>query len=120
MKRIYLATPYSHPDARVRHWRFEAVNEFAAKLMMLGYTVFSPISQSHPIAEHLGPDTENWDFWSQQDLPWLERCDAVYVLTLDGWDMSVGVAGEIEHADRHNIPVHFIDPEEHGIDNVKC
>ncbi|MCP4896274.1 MAG: DUF1937 family protein [bacterium] len=118
MTRVYIATPYSHPDASVRHRRFEAVNEFAAKMMEQGYTIFSPISQSHPIADHLGPETENWDFWQKQDLPWLELCDAVYVLTLNGWADSVGVTGEIAHAAKLNIPVLYITPEDQGIDNV--
>jgi hypothetical protein len=37
---IYLATPYSHPDSRIRAARFEAVNRYAAELMGEGAHVF--------------------------------------------------------------------------------
>lgn len=47
MKKIYLATPYSHKDDKVRRERFDAVNIVAARLMRQGFLVFSPII-AHP------------------------------------------------------------------------
>ena len=113
MTRIYLATPYSHEDPAVRALRFEAINITAAKLMLEGYAVFSPISQSHPIAEYLPTETGNWDFWQKEDLPFLEVCDWLYVLPIDGWQESVGVRGEIEFAEALGIPIKYLDPRDY-------
>ena len=108
---IYLAVPYSHPSPLVRHNRFEAVNRFAATLMQQGEGVFSPISHSHPIEDHF-TETKSWDFWQKQDLPILKVCKAVLVLCLDGWEQSVGVAGEVSEAEKLGIPVYYINTKE--------
>lgn len=109
---IYLAGPYSHPDAETREARFNELNSVAARLMESGYTVFSPISHSHPIADHL-PDERrcSWEFWRGQDFPLLEWADALVVYTMDGWEESVGVQAEIAHAEKLGKPVHHLDPD---------
>jgi hypothetical protein len=118
-KRVYLALPYTHRDYEIRNRRFEEVNRLAARVMMEGYTIFSPISQSHPISTYLPDCTETWDFWQKQDLPWLERCDEVWVLMLDKWNESVGVRGEIKHAKACGIPIFHIRPEDWNLDPIK-
>lgn len=80
---IYLASPYSHPDADVRVQRFDDVCRAAATLMRAGIVVFSPIAHSHPIAQFGMPT--NWEFWSHLDREFLARCDMLAVLTLPGW-----------------------------------
>lgn len=40
----------------------------------------------------------------------VERCTAIWVLMYDGWDTSVGVKGEIDHAIKHKIEVAFVIP----------
>lgn len=52
--RVYLATPYSHPDPKVREARFQAVNAVAAQLMRDGHHVYSPISHAHPTLRDAG------------------------------------------------------------------
>ena len=107
-KLIYLAVPYSHPSASIRQERFEKVNEVAARIMESGDAVFSPISHSHPIEMHMNGKKLTWEFWQVQDLPILHACQELWVLTLDGWTESVGVTGEIEHAQQLGIPVRYI------------
>ena len=46
---IYLASPFSHPDAGVRQQRFEAACRAAAALIRQGKTVFAPIAHSYGI-----------------------------------------------------------------------
>lgn len=104
---IYLACPYSHPDPRVREYRFEAANWAAAKLMSEGHHVFSPISHSHPIAQYGLP--KNWDFWRDYDELFVKLCTRVVVLKLDGWRKSVGVMAEIALADEIGKPWEFMD-----------
>lgn len=106
---IYLASPYSHPDAVVRQKRFDAACRAAAALLRVGFPVFSPIAHSHPIAQHGVPST--WEFWRHVDHHYLRQCRAVVVLRLPGWEQSVGVRAEIELARRWGIPVIEVDPK---------
>jgi len=108
--RIYLACPYSHPDAFFRHRRFEAVNKAAADLLKTGNIVFSPISHTHPVA--LAADLPlGWNFWCDFDRSFLEWCDEVVVLCLPGWTESTGVMNEIAIARELCRPVRFIEPK---------
>jgi len=106
---IYLASPYSHPDAAVRETRFRDACRAAAKLMRLGHVVFSPIAHGHCICEHGLPT--DWRFWEPFDRSQLERCDEVVVLMLDGWRESVGVQAEIQIADEVGKPVRYLAPD---------
>ena len=106
---IYLASPYSHPDPAVREQRFHAACRAAVALLHAGRVVFSPIAHSHPLAQHSLPG--NWQFWEQYDRKFLERCDEVVVLMLDGWEESVGVQAEIRIARELGKPVRYLAPE---------
>lgn len=106
---IYLASPYSHSDPSVRDARFHAVCQAAAELMRSGQHVFSPIAHSHPIAMHGLPT--DWSYWEVYARWHLERCDEVLVLTLDGWQESVGIAAEVRIAAELDKPVRYLSPE---------
>lgn len=108
--KLYLATPFSHKDRHVMLERFNVVNKVAAKLMANGYIVYSPISHTHPISE-AGSLPTDWEFWKEQDSPFLEWCDELWVLVVNGWRDSVGVQAEIEEARELNKPVRFIGPD---------
>lgn len=105
---VYLASPYSHPDATVREQRFQAAACAAASLMRDGTFVYSPIAHTHPIALHGLP--LGWDFWEQYDRAILARCTSVVVLQLDDWNKSKGVAAEIAIANELGLPVLFMKP----------
>jgi hypothetical protein len=51
-----------------------------------------------------------WAFWRGQDYAFLERCDELVVLMLDGWGESVGVQGEIGIAQELGKPIRFLSP----------
>jgi nucleoside 2-deoxyribosyltransferase len=106
---IYLASPYSHPDPAVREQRFRAACQAAVALLHAGRVVFSPIAHSHPLAQHGLPG--NWHFWERYDRAFLERCDEVLVLMLDGWEESVGVQAEIRIARELGKPVGYLAPD---------
>jgi nucleoside 2-deoxyribosyltransferase len=99
MRKIYLAAPYSHPDPQVRENRVHQVSRAAAQLMREGNCVFSPLSHSHLIADHIGNHLEH-DFWLNQCLPFIEWCDELWVMLLDGWEDSRGIEMEIEAASK--------------------
>ena len=105
----YLASPYSHADPAVRQQRFEAACSAAARLMLAGEAVFSPIAHSHPVERYF--DTiKDGDWWLAQDIPILRHCTAVKVLRLPGWDASKGVARELAIARDLLIPIGYVDP----------
>lgn len=105
---IYLASPYSHPNSAVRESRFRRVCKAAAGLIAGGCNVFSPIAHSHPIEKYgeLPPDVD----WIRMDEEHMERCDSLYILMLDGWKKSIGVAAEIKMAKKFGIPIVYLDP----------
>ena len=79
-KFIYLAIPYTWNHDK----SFEIANIMSAILMESGYTVFSPISHSHPISKHLTNfGDSNADFWLAQDLCILEKCDELHVVIIN-------------------------------------
>jgi len=122
-KMVYLGMPYTHSDENIRQRRFEAINKVAAATMMSTFTEgnvvpFSPISCSHPVSEHLPQDTESWAFWQQMDLPFLSRCDELWVIKFQGWEDSEGLTGEIKYAIDNNIPIRSFEPEHFSVRDV--
>jgi hypothetical protein len=105
----YLASPYSDPDPDVREFRYIGAAEAAGRLIKRGMIVYSPIVHGHPLAvwERLPTD---WAFWRRQQLPFLRASKEVIVLTLSGWDISIGVKAEIRMARRWGIPVRYCNP----------
>jgi len=113
--KVYLATPYSHPNPAVSQARFEAINRVAACIINEGHVVYSPISHTHPIAmtgllpeEAEGTCGENWEFWEEQDMPFLDWCDELWVYMADGWEESTGVDQEITMILAAEKPVRYI------------
>jgi hypothetical protein len=102
----YLASPYTHPDAAIREWRFNAACEAAAALMRRGYVVFSPIAHGHPISRYGLPG--DWSFWQEHCRSMLVRMDELLVLTLDGWEESEGVNAELRMAGEFGIVVTYV------------
>src|SRR3990172_7414602 len=106
--KIYLAGPYSDKDPSVRASRFDALNRKAGELMKKGFHVFSPISHTHPIAVCCDLPL-GYDFWEEYDRTFIEWCDEVWVLRLDGYAQSKGVDREIGEARRQGKRVRFIE-----------
>jgi hypothetical protein len=106
---IYLASPYTHPDSRIRHARFVLACAVAGDLMLQGHRVFSPVAHSHSVAMHSGVPA-NWEFWEMQDTPLLLVSDTLVVLQLPAWETSVGVTDEIKTANAAGIAVEYLVP----------
>lgn len=72
------------------------------------HTFISPMLQDYQLLKYM-PDTDaTWAVWSRHCKTLIERSDEVWVLQFDGWAESVGVRGEIDHANIHNKPVAYI------------
>ena len=105
---VYLASPYSHPSPEVRHQRFEAACNHAARMMRDGLFVFSPIAHTHPIALHGGLPL-GFDYWREYDERMLSACDELQVLMLAGWKESVGVNAEIAMATARGMAITYVE-----------
>jgi hypothetical protein len=114
---VYLASPYSNPDPAVRIQRFEEACKAAGYLMKQGLAVFSPIAHSHSI-EMFFDKIEPGPFWMKQDIPVLRHCSRMYILALDGWTSSKGIAEEIEVAEMCKIPISTINPLTYHTENL--
>jgi hypothetical protein len=102
---IYLACPYAHETEHMEHKRYEQVTSVAAKLMLRGLCIYSPITSMHYLARKVKANAIDW---LQHDLVILARCDKLIVLQLEGWENSVGLKKEIAFASENNIPVEYI------------
>jgi hypothetical protein len=103
---IYLASPYSHWDATIRERRYHDACLAAAHLLQSGCNVFSPIVHGHPLVAYGLPT--DWAYWEAFDREHISRCDELCVLTLDGWQDSVGVMAEIEIAAGLGRPIRYL------------
>jgi hypothetical protein len=75
------------------------------------HTFISPMVQDYQLLKFLPSATATWDDWGRHCRVLIERCDAVWVMTYNGWDTSVGVAGEIAHAQKFMKMITFVDPK---------
>jgi len=107
---IYLASPYSHKDPKVREDRATKVALFAAQLLRKGMTVFCPIAHGKFIADRANTPG-SWSFWKDQSIRLLQACDEAWVLCLPGWKESIGVQAEIRKAVDLGIPVYYLSPD---------
>jgi len=105
---IYLASPYSHPDPKVREWRHEKVCRMAGMLMAEGLHIFSPIAHSHVIAGLAGLPT-TWDFWREKDFHMIDLSKALIIYQLEDWNHSVGVLEERGYAIAGGLSVYLLE-----------
>lgn len=114
---VYLASPYSLDEngkpasAELRQLRYNAaLNEVLYVYENFGLVVFSPIVYTVPFDST--EDKKLFEFWRKFDFLFLSRCNALAVLQLSGYDVSIGVKEEIRFAKEHGIPIHFVKPHD--------
>lgn len=90
----YLATPYTKWDD-LDAAAAEA-SRITAALFQQGINVFSPISLGHQLAEHGGLAPRDPSIWPRFCAPFVEACDAMIVVHMEGWLISKGIAEEIK------------------------
>ena len=103
---IYLAAPLGHPDPSIRQDRLDSVNRYCGYLIRQHELVFSPLSLGASLDEYAISNSA----WYALGLQMLSRCDELRILTLDGWESSVGVTLETKYARQLRIPVSVADP----------
>lgn len=109
---IYLATPYtagtSHMSKEGKietiNERYQQTKEYLVKHM--DECIFSPIVHSHEIANEFDlPLT--FEYWSEVNHKFLDACSELWVLQLDGWSVSEGIADEIKYAIENDMIIKY-------------
>lgn len=103
---IYLATPYSKYEGGINVAARHAC-VVAAKMIREGLHVYCPIAHSHLIAIHGEVDPKAADIWMPLDRVMMDKCNALLVVKMAGWDQSVGVAEEILYFKKHLLPIFY-------------
>jgi len=100
IKLIYVAAPYTSSDPVEKKMNVEAARFIGYKLSKEGFYPIMPTVNTN------GFDKANTEeFWYAATLELMKKCDAVYLC--DCSHNSKGVQGEIEKADKLNIPVYY-------------
>ena len=107
----YLASPYSHPDAKLRELRFHAAMSATAWLIRQRKWTYSPIVHCHELASKHGLPTDA-AFWGDYDLEMLSAADGMFVLLIDGWKASQGMKHEIIWAIEHEKEIIEVLPDD--------
>ena len=106
-KLIFVSSPYSHPDDKVREENYQKVSKYTAELISKGHVAFSPILYGHNAVNFVPDMPTDWAFWKNFCLTFLSRCDEMIVYTMEGWDKSRGVKEEIEYANSLGIKIKY-------------
>ncbi len=101
---IYVGSPYSDPDHLVRADRAFQVERFMARHIKEGEVLYSPIASWHHVTEKFTLP-KDFQFWKQLSFGILRFASELWVLGLDGWPGSVGLAAEMEMARDLYIPI---------------
>lgn len=104
---IYIASPYSHPNAEIMMERYHKVILYTGLRLSEGVVAFSPIVHCHSIAVHCNLPI-NFEFWKNYNFGMLKLASSLEVLTIQGWDESAGVKAEIEFAYGNGIPTRYV------------
>ncbi|WP_313666278.1 DUF1937 family protein [Shinella sp.] len=104
---VYLGSPYSKYEAG-HDAAARVVADSAAALMRRGLVIYSPIAHGHAIAVHGLP--LDWGFWKKQCQPLIDGAAGLIVLTMAGWQESVGLQYEIEEFVRAGKPILHVSP----------
>ena len=102
---IYLASPYSDPNADVREYRYQQTCDFVAKKLLEGYVIFSPVVYSHGFACDHPEMGSSWAHWSWFDEQFIKMCSEMWVLKLKGWKQNEGVKKEVDLAMLFHKPI---------------
>lgn len=104
---IYLATPYSKYPAGHPAACHDACIA-AAKLILDGKAVYSPIAHTHPVATFGGLDPLDHALWMGLNEHFMRVCDELAVVKMAGWDESKGIAMEIEAFQKAGKPIRYL------------
>lgn len=108
---IYVASPFSHPDKRVKFNRVCETARLMAKLQpQHEEPLYSPILHWY-MASRLCALPDDAAYWESLNTQLIKASSAVIVLTIAGWKSSIGVKQEIALAKELQLPIHYFNAE---------
>lgn len=109
---IYLASPYSHPDPKIRNKRAVEITKIAAHLLSRKIPVFSPITFGHEVWKHNKDLPTDAAYWNGYNFHFLNHASELWVVRMKGWEESDGIKDEVAFAEQIKIPVKVFTVEE--------
>jgi len=113
--RIYLASPYTHTEDRVRNIRYNRAMIYVNELIQAGTLVFSPILHTHPVATifRLPMRAQYWEAFNKS---WIDWATDLHVLALVGWEKSLGIDMEVAYAKEKGKSIWMVDWPSHELE----
>lgn len=103
----YIAIPYTDSDKSVVEQRVKILCEIDALLMKIGIFTVSPVLK-HLLFMHAKDLPSDWKYWEEYSYALLARCQTMYVVTVPGWEESIGVQAEIAFCEKMNIKIVYL------------
>jgi hypothetical protein len=107
---IYLATPYSKYPTGIE-MAFRDASKIAARMMMAGAKVYSPIVHTHPMAIYGNVDPLDHSIWLPFDEAIMSVSDTLVIAMMPLWEGSFGIAHEAKIFRAAGKPVFYLNPE---------
>ena len=108
---IFVSGPYSSSDPEVKKVRVKAIASACMKIMQDGNMAISPLTFGLSLIEKSEQNLpDSYEFWDRFCREFVATADVMYVLDLEGWELSSGVKDEIAAAKKFNIPVKLVHP----------
>ncbi len=101
---VFVISPYTDINPDITQARVAAADLYIGKLTQQGIVAYSAISAMHHLLDSWKLPND-WKYWEKHCATMIGCAKIVHVLCLDGWDTSVGVAGEIAIARELKKPV---------------
>ena len=109
---IFVSGPYSSTNPEEKKTRVKAIASACIKIMQSGDMAISPLTFGLSLIEKSEQDLpESYEFWDRFCREFVATADVMYVLDLEGWELSSGVKDEIAAAKACNIPVKLVHHE---------
>jgi hypothetical protein len=106
---FYLAGPYrGHPGGLDAAYNDAVL--LSARLIDLGFEIFSPIVHGHPLAKFVQSADSHSDFWLARQMPMMMAARGIIVAQSPGWDKSEGVIFERAFFRSLARPEYIVDP----------
>lgn len=107
MKRVFISIPYTHDDKYIVQERVDKAERYFLHLQKNGYCPVSPVVVGHNLVKKYGT-SGLFSHWKEYCISELTSCSTIDILTVNGWDTSVGVKEEIEEAVKQGKEVRYI------------
>lgn len=103
---VFIASPLSCPDAGMKAARVDEAAKFAAWVMAEeGKNVYPAAVTDHHIGRFM-EKAKGLEWWTENMETFMAPAESCYVLCLDGWEVSKGVALEVDVAVKLGKPVY--------------